>query len=69
MCRRWVDRYVERLGREERSGEERVKAMGSVNPIFILRAWIAQDAIEVCAKLATEINLTQSALRFFGILP
>ncbi|CAM9648022.1 unnamed protein product [Laminaria digitata] len=47
----WVSRYSERLGREEGFDEERRHAaMAAANPVFILRNWIAQEAIEEAEK-------------------
>lgn len=45
----WVHKYADRLGHqgESRSHEDRARAMNAVNPAFVLRSWIAQDAIEV----------------------
>eukprot|EP00903_Cladosiphon_okamuranus_P008307 g7991.t1 len=47
----WLSRYSERLGREERfDAERRVATMGAANPVFILRNWVAQEAIEDAEK-------------------
>lgn len=45
----WVHKYADRLAQqgESRSHEDRARAMNAVNPAFVLRSWIAQDAIEV----------------------
>lgn len=48
----WVAEYVQRL-REERlvgSSRSRAEIMGTVNPTFILRNWIAQEAISDAEK-------------------
>eukprot|EP00752_Nemacystus_decipiens_P012066 g10697.t1 len=47
----WLSRYSERLGREEGfDAERRDAAMAAANPVFILRNWVAQEAIEDAEK-------------------
>ncbi|CAM9341192.1 unnamed protein product [Ectocarpus sp. 12 AP-2014] len=47
----WARRYSERLGREEGfDADRRREAMGAANPAFILRNWVAQEAIEDAEK-------------------
>ncbi len=41
----WLARYDARLGTETRSATERHRAMLGTNPKFVLRNWVAQDAI------------------------
>lgn len=46
---RWLERYGARLQREARAGADaaaRSDAMRAANPKFILRNWVAQQAIE-----------------------
>ena len=46
---RWLERYAARLQREARAGADaagRRDAMRAANPKFILRNWVAQQAIE-----------------------
>lgn len=45
--RKFLSKYTERLG-GDLGKKERVDVMDQHNPTFILRNWIAQDAIEVC---------------------
>nr|WP_197986389.1 MULTISPECIES: YdiU family protein [unclassified Massilia] len=42
----WALRYRERLGRESRTDAERRSAMNLVNPKYVLRNYLAQQAIE-----------------------
>jgi len=42
----WAIRYRERLGREARTDAERRSAMNLVNPKYVLRNYLAQQAIE-----------------------
>ena len=42
----WAVRYRERLGREARTDAERRSAMNLVNPKYVLRNYLAQQAIE-----------------------
>ncbi|CAN0424981.1 unnamed protein product [Ascophyllum nodosum] len=47
----WLSRYLDRLGREEGfDANRRLDTMGDVNPAFILRNWVAQEAIEDAEK-------------------
>jgi hypothetical protein len=46
--RAWFDRYTERRAADERPDEERRAAMRAVNPKYVLRNWVAQQAIEAC---------------------
>ncbi|KAJ0173323.1 hypothetical protein K1T71_011499 [Dendrolimus kikuchii] len=42
---KWVDRYRDRLNREDVSEEERRSRMFKSNPVYVPRNWILQDAI------------------------
>jgi hypothetical protein len=42
----WTGRYTARLGAEGSDAAERERRMSRVNPKFVLRNWIAQEAIE-----------------------
>jgi uncharacterized protein YdiU (UPF0061 family) len=44
--RAWFARYAARVAEEARSDDERHAAMRAVNPKFVLRNWVAQQAIE-----------------------
>jgi hypothetical protein len=46
--RAWFDRYAERSVGDPRGDEHRRIAMRAVNPKYVLRNWIAQQAIEAC---------------------
>jgi uncharacterized protein YdiU (UPF0061 family) len=56
----WWQWYQHRLSSEIRSAEERQQAMDSVNPLYILRTWIAQLAIDAAQRhdysLVTELR-------------
>lgn len=42
----WLQRYVSRLGQDHGDPVERIKAMMSVNPLYVLRNHLAQQAIQ-----------------------
>ena len=42
----WLDRYVARVGRDGTSDGARREAMNSVNPLYVLRNYLAQIAID-----------------------
>lgn len=46
----WLERYHERLQRESRAHDEREYAMRRVNPKYILRNYLAQQAIEAAQE-------------------
>lgn len=46
----WMGNYVQRLQKEVRSNEERMKAMILVNPKYVLRNYMAQMVIEEAEK-------------------
>mmetsp|Transcript_25712 Transcript_25712/g.33684 ORF Transcript_25712/g.33684 Transcript_25712/m.33684 type:complete len:725 (+) Transcript_25712:68-2242(+) len=46
----WLDQYKERLQLESIDDTERAVSMNAVNPVFILRNWVAQEAIEAAEK-------------------
>lgn len=43
---RWLALYAKRLGQEKRGDAERLQAMKKVNPIYVLRNYLLQEAIE-----------------------
>ena len=47
---KWLDRYKDRLERYQISDAERRRLMMSVNPRYVLKNWIAQQAIEQVEK-------------------
>jgi len=56
-AQRWLDRYVQRLAQENRPAPERVQAMQAVNPLYVLRNHLAEQAIRKAAQGdAGEIN-------------
>ncbi len=46
--RAWFDRYAERCAGDQRGDERRRIAMRAVNPKYVLRNWVAQEAIAAC---------------------
>ncbi|MGI9614641.1 MAG: protein adenylyltransferase SelO [Acidimicrobiales bacterium] len=42
----WLDRYRARIGDDKRSDDDRFAAMNSVNPNYVLRNYLAQQAID-----------------------
>ncbi|MEM8704928.1 MAG: YdiU family protein [Actinomycetota bacterium] len=46
----WLDQYVARLREEGRTDAERATAMNAVNPLFVLRNYLAQLAIDEADK-------------------
>ena len=46
--RAWLERYAERRAGDPRAEEHRRAAMRAVNPKYVLRNWVAQEAIEAC---------------------
>jgi uncharacterized protein YdiU (UPF0061 family) len=46
--RAWFTRYAERLASDPRDDEARREAMRAVNPKYVLRNWVAQEAIAAC---------------------
>ncbi len=48
--KRWLQNYIDRLQKEERSDEDRKTAMNLVNPKYVLRNYMAQLAIDAADK-------------------
>jgi uncharacterized protein YdiU (UPF0061 family) len=46
--RTWLQRYADRTGTDPRGDEGRRIAMRCVNPKYVLRNWVAQEAITAC---------------------
>ncbi len=46
--RAWFERYAERAAADGRGDAERRAAMRAVNPKYVLRNWVAQEAIAAC---------------------
>jgi len=46
----WLDRYVLRLAQEGRPAQERANAMDAVNPLYVLRNHLAEQAIQAAAQ-------------------
>lgn len=44
--RAWLGRYAARLQGDGRTHDDRRAAMNAVNPLYVLRNWLAQEAIE-----------------------
>lgn len=50
QCRPWFIKYLRRLKGSDRSDEERMRAMNQVNPIYVLRNYLAQQAIDAAEQ-------------------
>jgi uncharacterized protein YdiU (UPF0061 family) len=46
----WWQWYQHRLSSETRSADERRQAMEAVNPLYVLRTWLAQLAIDAAQR-------------------
>jgi len=49
-ARMWLDRYVARVDLENRPAQERAHAMDAVNPLYVLRNHLAEQAIQAAAQ-------------------
>jgi uncharacterized protein YdiU (UPF0061 family) len=62
--RAWFERYAERRAGGGRDDERRRGTMRAVNPKYVLRNWVAQEAIEACdAGDDTVVNAVYEVLR------
>ena len=60
----WLDRYRARLAREPRPAQERAQDMDRVNPLYVLRNYLAEQAIRAAAQGdAGEIGRLLAVLR------
>ncbi len=48
--RDWLTRYTTRLAADGRPDPERKAAMDAVNPLYVLRNWLSQEAIDLAEK-------------------
>ncbi len=63
-ARAWVDQYLARLARDGRPDAERVAQMNGANPLYVLRNYLAENAIRAAARGdATEIDTLLRLLR------
>ena len=60
----WFERYAARLGAEGSDGIERTERMRKANPKYVLRNWIAQEAIESAQR--GEFELIEQLRRLFA---
>ena len=42
----WLKDYAERRAQDKRDSDSRIKAMNSVNPLYVFRNYLAQEAID-----------------------
>jgi uncharacterized protein YdiU (UPF0061 family) len=68
LFQQWLERYAARLGRQQESDAERRRRMNRVNPRFILRNYLAQQAIEAAEQgdLSMLDRLLQAARHPYG---
>ena len=60
----WLLQYVERLKKDDKSDEDRRQQMNAVNPLYVLRNYLAQEAIEQAeAGSYTMIHELQEVLK------
>lgn len=50
QARSWLDRYVVRLQADKQSPQQRQQAMNAANPLYVLRNYLAQQAIAAAEK-------------------
>ena len=60
----WFDRYRARLGAEQSDDAERGRRMGRANPKYVLRNWVAQEAIAAARR--GEFGLIDSLRRLLA---
>jgi hypothetical protein len=62
--RAWFERYARRVADDPRGDGERHASMRAVNPKYVLRNWVAQEAIAACeAGDDSVVNLVLDVLR------
>ncbi len=60
----WLDRYLQRVARDKRDDAQRVAQMNGVNPLYVLRNHLAENAIRAAAAQDTsEIDTLLYLLR------
>lgn len=60
----WMTTYIERVNNDVLEEQERIKLMDSVNPIYVLRNYLAQQAIEKAEQGDySEIKILQKLLK------
>jgi len=64
----WLDRYHQRLDQEGRPVQERIAAMDAVNPLYVLRNHLAEQAIRAAvqgdaSEIATLLRLLAQPYR------
>lgn len=63
-ARAWLNSYLARIQRDNRPGDERQNAMNAVNPVYVLRNHLAQQAIDAAGQGdVTEIDTLLMLLR------
>lgn len=60
----WLARYASRIGEQEEPGSARRDRMNAVNPLYVPRNWLAQQAIDAAEQGdATELHALMEVLR------
>ena len=60
----WLARYAKRIGQQTEEGQSRAKRMNAVNPLYVPRNWLAQQAIDAAEQGdVTQLHALMEVLR------
>jgi uncharacterized protein YdiU (UPF0061 family) len=60
----WLARYASRVGQQEETSQSRMERMNAVNPLYVPRNWLAQQAIDAAEQGdAGELHALMEVLR------